>query len=39
MDACVNLTPSKSAPATKVHCLVEELAKYLPDKEKERYLG
>ena len=31
-------TPSKSAPATKVHLLVQELAKYLPDELKQRFL-
>lgn len=32
------LTPAESAPATKVHELVKELAKYLPDGLKEKYL-
>lgn len=31
-------TDSQSAPATKVHLLVQELAKYLPPTISERYL-
>lgn len=32
------LTDAESAPATKVHLLVEELAKYLPESIRSRYL-
>ncbi len=35
---CVNCSDSESAPATKVHFLIEELAKYLPDDLKEKYI-
>lgn len=35
---CTGRSDSNSVPATKVHLLVEELAKYLPDKLKSRYI-
>ena len=35
---CIGLTDSESAPATKVHLLVKELAKYLPEEIKKHYL-
>ena len=34
---CTGKTDAKSVPATKVHLLVEELARYLPDDIKRRY--
>jgi len=35
---CGEKSDADSAPATKVYELVEELAKYLPDDIKERYI-
>lgn len=35
---CAGQTESSSAPATKVHLLVQELAKYLPDELRNRYI-
>ena len=37
-DECCGISDADSSPATKVYVLVEELAKYLPDEIKERYL-
>jgi hypothetical protein len=36
---CAGLTDARSAPATKVHLLVEELAKYLPPELRNRFLS
>lgn len=38
LNECCGLSDSKSVPATKVHLLVSELAKYLPDEMKSKYL-
>lgn len=38
LDDCCGKTDTDSSPATKVYELVQELAKYLPDDIKERYL-
>ena len=38
LEECSGLTDTNSVPATKVHLLVEELAKYLPKNIKEKYL-
>ena len=38
LQVCKNLPDSQAAPATKVHLLVKELAKYLPDDIKSKYL-
>lgn len=35
---CNNVSPSKCAPATTVYKLVEELSKYLPDEDKEKFI-
>lgn len=35
---CAGLTESQSVPATKVHLLVQKLAKYLPDELRSKYL-
>lgn len=39
LNECRGLNPSKCRPATKVCMLVEELAKYLPTQDREKYLG
>ena len=38
LEGFQGITPAKSAPATKVHLLVRELAKYFPSKAKERFV-
>ena len=38
MDECKGLSDTESAPATKVYLLVRDLAKYLPDDLREKYL-
>ncbi len=38
MEECQGLTDSESAPATRVYALVQELAPYLPDELRARYL-
>ena len=38
LSECAGRTDSDSVPATKVHLLVSELAKYLPDDLKSKYL-
>lgn len=38
IDDCEGLSDTASVPATKVHLLVQDLAKYLPDVLRERYL-
>ena len=38
LDYCIRKTDSESAPATKVHLLVEELAKYLPEPIKSKFV-
>lgn len=38
LNCCKGLTDSESAPATQVHLLVEELARYLPDELKLKYI-
>lgn len=38
IDECKELSDTASAPATKVHLLVLDLAKYLPDDLREKYL-
>lgn len=38
LQECTGLSESQSAPATKVHLLVQELAKYLPDTLRKKYL-
>lgn len=38
MEDCNGLTDAECAPATKVFLLVEELAKYLPDQIKAKYI-
>ena len=38
LSECTGRTDSDSVPATKVHLLVSELAKYLPDDLKSKYL-
>ena len=37
--SCSGLTDSQSVPATRIHELIEELATYLPDDLRKRYLG
>ena len=38
LDAFRGKTDTQSVPATKVHLLVQELAKYLPDDIKSKYI-
>lgn len=38
MEECAGKTDTLSAPATKVHLLVKELAKYLPDNIRSKYI-
>lgn len=38
IDECKGLSDTASAPATKVHLLVQDLAKYLPDDLREKYV-
>ena len=38
LKECKGLTDAESAPATKVHLLVKELAKYLPEERRVKYL-
>jgi hypothetical protein len=38
LDKCEGLSDSGSAPATKVHLLVQELARYLPEEIRSKYL-
>ena len=38
IEASKGKTPTEIAPGTKVYELVQELARYLPEKEKERFL-
>lgn len=38
LKECKGLTDTQSAPATKVHLLIQELAKYLPEELQKKYL-
>ena len=38
LEDCRGLNDTESVPATKVHLLVQDLAKYLPDNIKNKYL-
>lgn len=38
LDACAGKSDSNSVPATKVHLLIQELANYLPDDVRSKYI-